>query len=177
MSSSYLRFFPFTRWSLVVHVSAVLLLLLTVWGLGYGFISNAQYQLVLANQAKDGLNAQTVLHTADKSKPLVTTLDFTQSLPNRKVVDELVRDMGRNAQRLNVALGTLMVTHQDPTVRELGKVQLTLTATGEYNKTKAWLSESLARYPHIAIQTLSVRGATEVPRQEWQLALVLYVKD
>jgi hypothetical protein len=161
-----------------VHACVVVALLLAVWGVGYGVLKNARHELAKANSHLDTLQAQArLVSSAAAAKSMEAPPDFTQSLPSREAADAVVRDMGRNAQNLGLTLGALTVVHQAPSPRELGKVQLTLTANGEYAKAKAWLAELLARYPSLAVQTLSARAAAEATRHEWQLVLALYVKD
>jgi hypothetical protein len=169
---------PISRWPVAVHACVAVILLLAVWGVGCGVLKNARHELATTNSNLDALQAQArLLSAAAAVKPMQAPPDFTQSLPNREAADVVVRDMGRNAQSLGLSLGALTVVHQAASARELGKVQLTLTANGEYAKAKAWLAELLARYPSLAVQTLSARAAAEATRQEWQLVLALYVKD
>jgi Tfp pilus assembly protein PilO len=169
---------PISRWPLAVHACVAVVLLLAVWGVGYGVLKNARHELAKANSSLDTLQAQARQNSAAVvAKPMEVPPNFTHSLPSREAADAVVRDMGRHAQSLGLTLGALTVVHQASTARELGKVQLTLTANGEYAKAKAWLAELLARYPSLAVQTLSARAAAEATRQEWQLVLALYVKD
>jgi HAMP domain-containing protein len=178
MLTRFLFFRPFSRWPLLVHFACaagvVALAVLAAWA---GVLRAQQRTVALRQQvaAQELVQQQraTALQAATTALP-----DFTHSLPERTVADDVLRDMGRHAASQGVSLGAIAVSHQEPSLRELGKVQFTVTANAQYPKAKAWLAELLARYPSLAVQTLSVRAgsAADVARQEWQTVLTLYVK-
>jgi hypothetical protein len=170
---------PFSRWPISVHLSLALLAVLLAWAVGYGMRERIGHQFAASSASLAALQQQARLNQpAMVHAPTIPIVDFTQSLPSRAQVDDVVRDMGRNSQALGVSLGALTVVHQAPSAGEWGKVQLTVSAVGEYSKCKGWLAELLARYPSLAVQSLTIRsGINNATRQDWQLALTLYAKD
>ena len=78
------------------------------------------------------------------------------TLPPRVRADDVVRDAGREAQMLGLAISTLSVAQQAASPREWGRVTFTVAASGEYRAAKAWLAAVLARYPSLAVQTLVI---------------------
>jgi hypothetical protein len=104
--------------------------------------------------------------------------NFLKTLPLASSADEVVRDMGRQAQALKIQMASLSIAVADPAPGLIRKVQFNLTASGDYAAMKNWLAEMLGRYPSLAVQTLSLRGLpNDTLRQEIQLALVLFVRD
>jgi Tfp pilus assembly protein FimT len=173
-----LRFRPFSYWPVAVHISLACVLVLLVFGVTKTLASKERRQLAGSKTQLAALVKQARSDALAESNISVQAApDFTQSLPNRNVADDVVRDMGRNAATIGVNLGAVTVVHQDASARELGKVQFTVTANAEYGRAKTWLAELLARYTSLAVQTLSVRAsAGEGSRQDWQLVFTLYVK-
>ncbi len=160
-----------------VHVVLAAAVLVLAWFASRALAIQAQGQLAGAKQSQQALQLKVQQRASAMQAPTTIAPDFTQSLPNRNVADDVVRDMGRNAASMGVNLGAVTVVHQDASIRELGKVQFTVTANAEYGRAKTWLAELLARYTSLAVQTLSVRAsAGEGSRQDWQLVLTLYVK-
>lgn len=161
-----------------VHVVLAAAMLLLAWFASRALVTQAQGQLAGAKQSQQALQLVVQQRASTVQAPTTVAPDFTQGLPGRSVVDDVVRDMGRNAASMGVNLGAVTVVHQDASVRELGKVQFTVTANAEYGRAKTWLAELLARYASLAVQSLSVRASTgEGVRQDWQLVFTLYVKD
>jgi hypothetical protein len=174
------RFTPvhFSRWSLLAHLGLALALLVLMYALMQGALMLSQQLLLASENALNVLQAQARDASArDAAITNTQPLDFTHGLPTQSTIDDVVRDLGRFAQTQGLKPGALNIAHQAATNRELGKTQLTLTLQGEYGKSKAFLAELMARYPSLAVQTLSVRAGTDRARQEWQLVLALYTKD
>jgi hypothetical protein len=179
MSVFHLSRHPFSRWPTGVHIGLALAFLFLVVGLSHVWQERVHHQLAVLETDLATLRAHSNLNRiAEVQAPAAASPDFTHSLPSRALADEVVRDMGRQSQALGISLGALTLVHQLPNAREWGKVQLTVTTVGEYAKAKGWLAELLARYPSLAVQTLSIRaGVADAARQEWQLVLALYAKD
>jgi hypothetical protein len=168
---------PFSRWPVALHAGLACALVLLVWGATHAWVSKDRRGLadsqkhiqVLTEQARSNALAQSSSTT--QAEP-----DFTNSLPLRALTDAVVRDIGRHAQTLGINVSSITVVHSAASPRELGKVQLSITAVGDYGKAKTWLAELLARYTTLAVQSLNVRAGTSAAL-EWQLVLTLYVKD
>jgi hypothetical protein len=104
--------------------------------------------------------------------------DFTQTLPQSVAHEDVVRDTSRFAQKAGVQIASLTIQKQAATASELGTVQFTIAAKADYQAAKTWLAELLARYPSLALQSLSLRAAPNEPaRQEVRAVLLLFVKD
>ena len=86
--------------------------------------------------APTGPNASTT------SPPNVNTL---ATLLLRARADDVVRNAGREAQALGLAIRTLGVAQHAATPRAWGKVTFTGAAAGDYGAAKAWLAALLAR--------------------------------
>ncbi len=178
MSSFAFIYQPFRRWPFAVHALLALACVLLVGAVGYGLNKQAKNRWLASENTLKALQSEARLADARAAQAAAPSIDFTDGLPSRSTVDDVVRDIGRFAQSQALGLGALTIAHQTPTARELGRVQLTLSAVGEYAKTKAFMAELLARYPSLAVQSLTVRaGATDSAAQEWQWLLVLYTKD
>ncbi len=168
----------FSRRPLPAHLGLALALGALIFALMQGALMVAQQQLFASESALNVLQSQRRDASArDAALTNNQPLDFTHGLPSQSTIDDVVRDLGRFAQTQGLKLGALNIAHQAATNRELGKTQLSLTLRGEYGKSKAFLAELLARYPSLAVQTLSVRSGAERARHEWQLVLALYTKD
>jgi hypothetical protein len=115
-----------------------------------------------------------------RSQALLAGNVFT-TLPPRARADDVVRDAGREAQALGLAIGTLGVSQQAATPREWGRVTFTVAASGDYRAAKAWVAALLARYPSLAVQSFGLRatgiGGADAARQELQATLVWWVRD
>jgi hypothetical protein len=170
---------PLNRWPNIWHTLIAIAMLMLAWAFSHALHVYLRGQLA---ETQDVLTRIQTLQSLEKARskpsPALTPFDFTQGLTSRSSVDDIVRDMGRFSQSLGVVMGALTITHSLPTVRDLGKVQLMFTVSGEYAKTKAFLAELLARYPSLAVQTLTVSaGTSDNLRQQWRTQLVLYTKD
>ncbi len=160
-----------------VHAVLAVAMLVLAWLAGHMLVTKTLRQSTAAQQSLQALQLKVQQRAAAQQESVTVAPEFAQNLPDRSVVDDVVRDIGRNATSLGVSLGAVTVVHQDASAHELGKVQFTVTASAEYGRAKAWLSELLARYASLAVQTLSVRASVgEGGRQEWQLVFILYVK-
>lgn len=178
MLTHYMPNRPFSRWPMPVHVVLAVAMMLLAWFAGHALVTKTKQQLAGAKQSQQALQLKVRQHVSAVPASTTVAPDFTQGLPSRNIVDDVVRDMGRNAASMGVNLGAVTVVQQDASVRELGKVQFTVTTNAEYGRAKTWLAELLARYTSLAVQTLSVRAsAGEGGRQEWQIVFALYVKD
>ena len=179
MSLLHLLHRPFGRWPTAIHLSLALIAVLLASALGYGLRERVGRQFAVSSASLAAVQERVRLNQAlTLPAPTLPIADFTQSLPGRTQVDDVVRDMGRNSQALGVSLGGLTVLHQVPTAGEWGKVQLTVSTVGEYGKCKVWLAELLGRYPSLAVQSLTIRpGINNATRQDWQLVLTLYARD
>jgi hypothetical protein len=177
MSLLYLPHRPLSRLPLIVHVALAIAALLLVSAAGYALQERFTRHTIASQTLLADLQGQVQARKNIATKvPENPSKNFTQNLPDRSVVDETVRDMGRSAQKLGISMGSLTVGHQAANTREWGKVQLTVSVAGEFVKTKAWLGELLARYSSLAVQNLSVRPS-DAQWQDWQFAFALYVKD
>jgi hypothetical protein len=169
---------PLSKQSVTAHICVAIGSLLLLSGVSYGVLKRNHYQLKISQDMlytlREGINKNISNKEGNLS---VLRSNFTQSLPSRTLSDEVIRDMGRHAQFLGLGLGTLVVVHHVATDNQWGRVQLTATTACEYSKCKTFLAELLARYPHLAVQTLSVRPTNNASLQDWQLVLSLYVKD
>ena len=113
-----------------------------------------------------------------RSGSLATNLNFTHLLPSRTKSDDVIKDIGRFASATGVQIQSIQVRPRDVTEIEYGSMEFAITLIGDYRATKAWLSELLARYQALAVNTLNMRqGAQDFSRLETQVSLVLYVRN
>ena len=132
----------------------------------------------LAALQQEAAAVQRQLVVAQAASPLSVQPSLLHALPSISRADEVARDIGRFAQPLGVQIASLAVSPQASTTTELGKVQFNVAAQADYKAGKAWLAQLLARYPTLAVQSLSMRAlANDVPGQDLQLSLVLWVND
>lgn len=104
--------------------------------------------------------------------------DFTSQLPKPQRIDDVVRDIGNQAQAVGMEVRSLALQPVAGTPQELAKIQISLAATAEYKAAKTWLGELLGRHPSLAVEALSLRAAGGDPiRAELQATLVLFVRD
>ncbi|OOG37818.1 hypothetical protein B0B52_17010 [Polaromonas sp. A23] len=121
---------------------------------------------------------QIQLQTLERTSVKKQSGDFTQSLPPASRSDEVVRELSHQAQLLGVQITSLSVVIPEPSISELRKFQFNLNTNADYKALKLWLGELLARYPSLAVQALSMRGASnDSTRQEALVSFVLFVKD
>lgn len=167
---------PFRRWPLWFHIAVACLILIAIAAGGWKFVRNATASLHARNAELQ--SQQTRLQTLQRAELKPIQGNFVNSFPPISRSDDVVRDMSRHAQSMNIQIASLAIATSEPSSSELRKVQYSLTATGDYRSVKAWLSEMLGRYPSLGVQTLSMRGLpSDAFRQEAQLVLVLFVKD
>lgn len=167
---------PLSRWPLRFHAAAAgLALAATAGAAGLLLYINAGQ----AHQQRIELRAlEAHLQILVQDEKTRSAGNFIQTLPLASSADEVVRDVGRHAQALNIQMASLSIAATDPSPGLIRKVQFNLTASGDYTALKSWLAEMLGRHPSLGVQTLSLRGLpNDALRQEIQLALVLFVRD
>lgn len=121
--------------------------------------------------------AQSELHTAQGAMPAAAKKIFVDALPSALQTDDVTRDISRFAETLGVQITAMSVQVRSPSASEIGKVQFNLAAQAGYTAGKSWLTELLARYPSLGIQSLSIRAQpNNAARQDIQLTLVLFVQ-
>lgn len=166
----------FQRWALYQHVLAAGLLLVCLGLAGWAYVYRAAIRLQHVQQESQVL--QTQWDTAQRKDSQSVKPDFTQTLPRMARADEVTRDIGRFADSLGVRIVSLSVDSRAASSTELGKVQFNLSAQADYKAGKAWLSELLARYSSLAVQSLLMRSeANAALRQDMRVTLVLWVQD
>jgi Tfp pilus assembly protein PilO len=167
---------PFQRWPLRLHaVMAGLVLALLGCGAAW-FVKSTLTASKARNEELQALQMQ--VQQLQRAELQRASGNFTQKLPSAATSDEVVRDMTRHAQSLNLQISSLSITATEASPREIRKVQFNLALSGEYRSVKSWLSEMLGRYSSLGVQTLSLRGLpNDALRQEAQLVLVLFVRD
>ncbi len=105
MLTRHLPYRPFSRWPTPVHAVLVVTVLLLTWFVGHMLVTKAQKQLTADKQNLEALQLKVQqLRAVALQVPTTAAPDFTQSLPNRSVADDVVRDMGRNATSIGVSL-------------------------------------------------------------------------
>jgi hypothetical protein len=115
---------------------------------------------------------------AVSTAPSMTEPDFTQRLPQRETIHQVVRFLGTLAQQHQVNLGQLSLNHTASSEQSLGRVDVSLSLSGPYAGGKQVLSELLSRYPSLAVQSVSaVPRQSESGRIDWSVSMSLYVKD
>lgn len=165
---------PFQRWPLKYHVILAVLLVTVCTLLCFAVLRHSQRQI--DNQT---IELNRLLSEIGSRRPGIAAVlpKFTDSLPLLSRSDDVVLDMSKHGQALNVQISSLVLTVSEPSAVDLRKVQFTLTAVAEYRQLKNWLSELLGRYPTLGVQTLSMRALPNDPsRQESQMSLVLFVR-
>ncbi|MBN9409212.1 MAG: hypothetical protein J0H69_08690 [Burkholderiales bacterium] len=113
-----------------------------------------------------------------RDAPLPEASRFGDRLTEKAVVDDVVRDVGRHAQALNLQVKSLAVQAVPATPAEYARIQLALSASGDYPALKTLLADLLGRFPALGVQSLSLRRESATgPRVEMQATLALWVKD
>lgn len=152
------------------------LIVLGVGATGVWWLERARGALIVLQRERQAVQGQ--LDAPLRVGPRFVKQDFTQSLPIAARSEDVARDIGQFAQRLNVQITSLTLDSQAANSRELGRVQFNLAGQARYKDTKVWLAELLDRYPSLALQSLSLRAQANDPvRQDVRLTLVLIVKD
>ncbi len=167
---------PFRRWLMRQHAlvaaGAVCLAALVCWWQ----LDSAANGLTALQQEAAAVQRQLVV--AQAASPLSVQPSLLHALPSISRADEVARDIGRFAQPLGVQIASLAVSPQASTTTELAKVQFNVAAQADYKAGKTWLAQLLARYPTLAVQSLSMRAlANDAPGQDLRLSLVLWVND
>lgn len=172
----HLMSLPPSRWPWYFHAVAACLAIAAMAGVASLLIYAAASGAIKQRQDLRALETRLQILVQDDRKQ--SAGNFLKTLPLASSADEVVRDMGRQAQALKIQMASLSIAVADPAPGLIRKVQFNLTASGDYAAMKNWLAEMLGRYPSLAVQTLSLRGLpNDTLRQEIQLALVLFVRD
>ncbi len=167
---------PFRRWPLYHHVLLASLLVVVVLGLGRWWLLQAQGSFSTGQQYLHAIQGER--DAAQGNKPSSAWRDPTHVLPSASRAEDVVRDIAKFAQSAGVRIASLAVAPQAASASEVGKVEFTLVAIAEYQATKAWLAELLARYPALGIHDLAMRPQPSNSLvQDIQLSLTLFVKD
>jgi hypothetical protein len=166
---------PFQRWPLQHHMLAAGLGVMALAAGGWWYLHKSQTALIVLQG--EHLAAQRQLDLVpSQNKPREQT-DFQTMLPGAARADDVVRDVNRFAQSLGVQINSLAVENRAGTVSELAKVQFNVVAQAEYKNAKTWLAELLARYPTLAVHSMSLRAQPNGgARQDVRVTLVLFVK-
>lgn len=170
------RRYPFKRWPLRHHVLTMSLVVIGVAAAGWWYVNRLQTSLTTLQHESQSLQGQ--IDAALLANSLPADHDFTIALPTASQSEDVVRDIGRFAQSMNVQITSLNIAHHAASTSELGQMQFNVTGQAQYKDTKDWIAELLGRYPALALQTLLLRVQANDPiRQEIRLTLVLIVKD
>ena len=171
-----LRYVPLSRWPLRYHaiLSVVAVALIAVLAALCGHQIAKQGRRV----ADERLQLQAELTALRSNARTNPEPDFAQGLPSAHRSDDVVRDIGRFAQDAGVQISSLNVSTMIATPIQLGRVQFNISANAPYKATKAWLSDLLARYPSLAVGTLSLQAQpNDRSLQDVHLLLVWYFQD
>lgn len=124
---------------------------------------------------KSAKSALQALRTTSAGAP---TRSLFHAPSSAKAAQDLVADIGYWAKTLDWRLVSISVRKQEASAHELGRVQLEVTTSAGYDEVKLGLSGLLARYPSLALQSLSIQAATDGGRQhQVRMALILFLKD
>lgn len=169
-------YLPFARWPLQQHVLLALLLVMVAATAGWWAVRRAADLNVIALQSKHAATKTLVdLHAAPL--PELRT-SFISRLPQAALTDQMLRDLVTFGESNGVQINSFTPQSSLPNARELGRVQISVAALADYKSTKLWLAELLARYPSLAVQTLSLRTPqNESTKQDVALSLVFYFRD
>lgn len=175
-SQMFISGLPFKRWPLFAHAITAGLVIITA-ALGGWWVKHIAMD-TLQERREELRLLQNELQKPKRPQVKIRLENFTSALPNVAKSDEVVRDMSRHAQAMNVQITSLALTSSEPSPTTLKKIQFNLAVNADYRSTKRWLSELLDRYPSLGVQTLSIRALpTDARRQESQIVLVMFVKD
>lgn len=167
---------PFKRWPLFAHAITAGIVVITA-ALGAWWIRHIA-AVTLQARGEELRLLQKELQKPKRPEVEIRLETFTSALPNLAKSDEVVRDMSRYAQAMNVQITSLTLTPSESSPTTLKKIQFNLAVNADYRSIKRWLSELLDRYPSLGVQTLSMRALpTDARRQESQIVLVMFVKD
>lgn len=169
----------YRHWPWHRHVLLALGLLMVVIGLAAWALGQQRSALQGLVQQHDELQHHLLIAQRNATKPKVPVEpDFSQRLPERSRMEEVIRQLGQLADKSGVLVGSIALSHTATDTKTIGSVDASLTLTGAYAATKQVISELMSRHDSLGIQTLSVRPrSNDATRLEWTLALSLYVRD
>ena len=158
----------------VSAAGVVLLIVLAGW-----FSLSSQHQKLKAQSLELAGTEQAIQQSKlASSAQTVVEPNFTQRLPQREAIQQIVRFLGTLAQQHQVTLGQLTLTHASSSEQSLGRVDIAMSMSGPYAGGKQVLSELLSRYPSLGVQSVTaVPRPSDAGRIDWSVSMSLYVKD
>jgi hypothetical protein len=104
--------------------------------------------------------------------------NFAEQLPSAAKTEEVMRYLSQLSAKAQVNVGSVSLSNPALQSQGLYRTELMMNLTGEYSATKELLSQLMARFDNLALQTLSIkpRGA-EGNRLDWTAAFSLYIKS
>jgi Tfp pilus assembly protein PilO len=169
----------YRRWPWQQHALLALGALLAISASGVWFLQQQRASLQSLVQQQDSLQQSLSSAQRDvaKVKPAAEP-DFSQRLPERSRMDEVIRQLAQLAEKHGVSVGGISLSHTATDAKAIGSVEASITLSGAYAPTKLLISELMSRHESLGIQTLSVRPrSNDAARLDWTLALSLYVRD
>jgi hypothetical protein len=165
---------PLSRWPFAWHAWTALALAGAV-GTG-GYLWHGQ-QAARYSAALHKLEiAQRELQQAQQNSRPVDPL-AALPLADPHVVDDVLRDLGEFGKLHSVTVASVTIERDADAGAAMKRVRLVVKASAEYEALKSWLGELLARYPSLALSTLSLRrAAADTSPLDASLSLSLYVK-
>jgi len=168
-SISVLAGVPIARWPLLAHATCALIVVAAC--------STAAYVWERA-VAKRHAAASTLLQHAEaefrSASNHTATAEAPLPLADASRLDDFLRDLGQLATERSVRINSLNVGHSRAT-SDVRQAEVNAQLVADYTATKAWLSEVLARYPSVALHSLSMRAA-EGGQLETTVSLRLYMR-
>jgi hypothetical protein len=172
--------FPPSRWPRRYQyalIAGALIFVLTLSILAFNYrqqsLRNEQTQLANA-QAELATYRQRLSITSQSSLDPSTSAQLPAP-PKANAINQIVGDMTRFAQHHRVQLLNLTIEATASSAQHLAQRQITTQAKADYAGFKAWMGEMLARYPWLAIKSLS--GQSTDTGLDVNMTWVLYVQD
>jgi hypothetical protein len=166
-------------WSWQKHVLLAMGAFVAVAVSGVWVLQQQRASLLGLAQQQDSL--QQILTSAHRDAAKVkppAEPDFSQRLPERSRMDEVISQLAQLAEKHGVSVARISLSNTATDARTIGSVDASLTLSGAYSSTKLLISELMSRHDSLGIQTLLVRPhSNDATRLEWTLALSLYVRD
>jgi hypothetical protein len=98
------------------------------------------------------------------------------ALADASSVENVVRDVGQFALPRSVKIASVQIEYELERGPAGTQVRVLARAHGEYSALKSWLGELLARYPALAVSSLTLRPAADQKQLDATVAFALFLK-
>jgi hypothetical protein len=168
----------FRRWPFLGHLAAAALMTCSLGVVSAALIARKDQALIEVQTRVSQSQDRVALFNSRHAEKSVQVPNFTERLPRRSTAASVLSDLGVHAGALGVVVASVSVSDVSPTDRNWGYVQMEASFRGSYDAIKALIAELTARYPSVALHSLSVKGQAIVATPlEAQAVLHVFAKD